>query len=122
MIEVFGPFWRVPLDVLDVRLSRKENLNLKRTPLEGRGACLVLYVLQEGGAGGFCGTREKSSEIGDRSKVRIPAATAIISQRGGSPTSEMVQADGIFSGRYSATSRIDVASDVCAVACSTILA
>ena len=39
-------------------------MNLKSPPLVG---LLGSYVLEEGVAGGFCGAREKSSEIGDRS-------------------------------------------------------
>jgi hypothetical protein len=32
MIEVFGPFWRVPLDVLEVRFSRKREFESEENP------------------------------------------------------------------------------------------
>ena len=53
---------------------------------------------------GFCGAREKSSEIGDSSKVWMQRRNNF--PAGGSPTSKMAQADGIICGRYSAASRI----------------
>ena len=82
------------------------------------------YVLQEGVAVGFLWSPGKViRDRGPFQSVDSGGNAAIISQRGGSPTSEMAQADGIFSGRYSAATRDreDVASDACAVAGSTIL-